>query len=315
MVLLGHARRGIAYRDLLAQCQRLANTMLRLGARPTPSLCGFNGELREAGVREVLTLYVRGGLVEQHVPGDTLTAESKKRAALYTGTDVILTTPPAKRIRLDLAKNQVLHWLVERALIAVALTSRPEPDELSSPKAPWLRQETLRTRVLTLSRLFKYEFVYRADAPFDRIFDEVLADMVTHGELALDGERVVLGPGREGLDGLGWMTFHASLIKNFIEGYRIAARSLGLLVKGPLEESDLVARALRTGERMFLQGDIERAEAVSRPVLENAIASFVDQGYLHRDKSELSLSDSFRSDDAAAAIEARIAAYLAPAQE
>ena len=66
------------------------------------------GELREAALREVLTLYVKGGLVEQHVPGDTLTAESKKRAALYTGTDVIFTLPPAKRIRLDLAKNQIL---------------------------------------------------------------------------------------------------------------------------------------------------------------------------------------------------------------
>jgi glycerol-3-phosphate O-acyltransferase len=311
MVLLSHARRGVPYRDLLAHCRRLSVTLSRLGARQTPSLVTHTGELRESGVREVLTLYVRSGLIEQHVPGDTLTAESKKRAALYTGTDVIFTMPPAKRIRLDLAKNQILHWLVDRALIAVGLLCGPEPQEPADRVTPWLRQETLRARVLALSRLYKYEFMFRVDAPFDRIFDEVLADMVAQGELARDGERVVVGPGRDGLDGLGWVTFFAALVRNFIDAYRVAARSLGLLVKGPLEEKELVARALRAGERMFLQGEIERSEAVCRPVLVNALTSFVDQGYLVREKSSLALSDTFRSEEGAAAVEARVSAYLA----
>jgi glycerol-3-phosphate O-acyltransferase len=129
--------------------------------------------------------------------------------------------------------------------------------------------------------------------------------MAAHGELAREGERVL--PAGESVE---WLGFYATIVRNFIEGYRVAARSLSLLVKGPLEEKELVARALRTGERMFLQGEIVRSEAVSRPVLLNALSSYIDQGYLVREKNQVSLSDSFRSDEGAATIEARIAAYL-----
>jgi glycerol-3-phosphate O-acyltransferase len=121
---------------------------------------------------------------------------------------------------------------------------------------------------------------------------------------------VVIGPGREGLDGIGWITFHATVLRNFLEGYQIAARSLGLLVKGPMARKDLVARALRIGERMFLEGAIERSEAVSHPVIDNALSSFCDQGYLVNDRDELALSATFASEEGAATVEARIATYL-----
>ena len=52
---------------------------------------------------------------------------------------------------------------------------------------------------------------------------------------------------------------------NFVEGYRVAARGLGALLKGPLAAKDVVKRAIPTGERMFLAGEIARREAVSRP--------------------------------------------------
>jgi glycerol-3-phosphate O-acyltransferase len=61
---------------------------------------------------------------------------------------------------------------------------------------------------------------------------------------------------------------------------------------------------------MFLGGEIERSEAVSQPVIENAYAAFVDQGYLQKAEGKLALSDSFASEQAAATIEAKIASYL-----
>ena len=74
----------------------------------------------------------------------------------------------------------------------------------------------------------------------------------------------------------------ARLLENFVEGYRVAARGLVALLKGPLTLKDAARRAITTGERMFLAGEIERREAVSRPIIENAYAAFVDQGYLSR---------------------------------
>ena len=71
---------------------------------------------------------------------------------------------------------------------------------------------------------------------------------------------------------------------------------------------------------MFLQGEIERAEAVSRPMIRNALASFRDQGYLvdgarTRSGRKIALAKTFRSEEGARAIEARVCAYLAPSDD
>jgi len=305
LVLLSHARRGVAYRDLTAHCERLTATLLTMGARATPSLA-MDGRFRERGMRACLEIYVKSGLVEQHVPGDTLTAKSKRRARLYTGTDVIFTVPDDKRLRLDLAKNHIVHWLVDRALVSVSLLCQQHDDS----QAIVLPVDKVRSRVRSLSRLFKYEFMFRADASFDAIFDDVVAEMASRGELGVESDRIGLGDGHSGLDGLSWITFFATTLRNFLEAYRIAARSLTALIKGPMERKELIRRSLREGERMFLQGEIERSEAVSRPMIDNALSSFVDQGYLTKHHTALSLSDSFASTDGVAAIEGRIAAFL-----
>jgi glycerol-3-phosphate O-acyltransferase len=306
-VLLNHGRRGLSYRDLLAQCRRLLKMLLEMGARPTPSLVDANGEFRERGIREALRLYVKSSNIKQHVPGDTLTAEGRKRAALYSGTDMIFTVEPSKRLRLDFAKNHIIHWLVDRALVSLALLSEPEGP---SAKATSAKATAVRERVQSLSRLFKFEFMFRADASFDTIFDDVVGLMAATGEVVVTTEMIAVGPGHSDLDGAGWVGFYANLVRNFVEAYLIAARSLSSLVKGPIARKDLVARALRLGERMFLEGEIELSEAVSQPMIDNAFSAFIDQGYLLRDQEALALAESFQSVEAAAAIEARVAAFI-----
>jgi glycerol-3-phosphate O-acyltransferase len=297
--------------------------LLELGARATPSLMRDENEVRLPALADALRLYTRSGLVKQHVPGDTLTAEGRERAAVYTGSDVIFTVPESKRLRLDLAKNHIIHWLVDRAMLSVALltqvaASQPlqpqlldtQPADEGAATPASVPIDVVRHRVQSLSRLFKFEFMYRADASFDAIFEELLAGMCDSGELARESNRIGPGPGRDGLDGAGWLEFHAAVLRNFLEAYRIAAISARTLVKGPAEEKELVARGLRIGERMFLEGKIERSEAVSRPTLANAFGAFVDQGYLLRHQQLLQLSETFASEDAARTIEARVAAFL-----
>ncbi len=311
LVLLSYGRRGVSFRDLSAQCERLTTMLLAMGARATPSLVTDRGRYREAGIREALRLHVKSGNIRQHVPGDTLTAEGRRRASLYSGTDVIFTVEPQKRLHLDFAKNHIIHWLVDRALVSLALSCEPPPDTRGSDGAT---VGVLRERVRSLSRLFKYEFMFRADAPFDTIFDDVLEAMLRAGELAHteagEAERVTAGPGHDGLDGRGWLAFYARLVRNFVEAYLVAARALALLVRGSLPRKELVHKALRLGERMFLEGDIELSESVSQPMIDNALSAFVDQGYVSRDRDRLALAESFRSLAAAGAIEARVAAFV-----
>lgn len=64
------------------------------------------------------------------------------------------------------------------------------------------------------------------------------------------------------------------------------------------------------GTRMFLEGEIQHPEGVSRPILENALEALRDQGYLVLENGKLSLSPSFASADTAKAVEARIAGWL-----
>jgi glycerol-3-phosphate O-acyltransferase len=127
---------------------------------------------------------------------------------------------------------------------------------------------------------------------------EIVKDDAGNIGLAADGE------GRERA------TLHARMVHSFVEGYRVGARGLAALLKGPLAPKDLAKRAITAGERMFLAGELRNREAISRPVIDNAFLAFVDQGYLGRTDGKLALPDSYASADAVQTIEARIASYL-----
>jgi glycerol-3-phosphate O-acyltransferase len=296
--LLAHDRRGLPHADLVDTCERLARMLRGFGARFSPSLADPSHTGRS--LREAIDLFVRAEHVQAHRVGD----------------DVIYVVPPEARMSLDLAKNVIIHFFVPRAIIATALLARPGPP---------IGVDTVRDRALALSRLFKYEFTFRADAPFEQIFEEEIAAMEADGELAREGassttERApaleeqrasegVLLP--RGGDGREQVELYARLLANFSEGYRVAARGLSALLRGSLASKEVVRRAMTGGERMFLAGEIARRESVSSPVLENAYASFVDQGYLSRQGGKVALTASYETASAVATIEARIAAMSA----
>src|ERR1019366_9511772 len=290
--LLAHDKRGLPHANLVATCERLARTLRGRGARFSSSLVSADGrsDIRTVALEEAVDLFVRAGHVEAHRVGD----------------DVIYVVPPDARLSLDLAKNVIIHFFAARALIATAVRALPGPP---------LAFTAVRERVLWMSRLFKYEFAFRADAPFETIFEQEIAALESEGELA----RVVLKPseGATGLvpkgdDGREQIALYAHLIENAIEGYRIAARGLTALLRGPVASKDLIKRAMTGGERMFLAGEIARREAVSRPLLENAYTSFVDQGYLARDDGKLALNESYATASAVATIESRIVTATSP---
>ncbi len=282
--LLAHDKRGLPHADLVATCERLARTLRRCGARFSPSLLdpAHGGAIRGAALSEAVDMFVRAGHVETRRIGD----------------ETIYLVRPEARMSLDLAKNGIIHFFAARMLIATAL--------LAAPGAPLLLT-VVRERVNAMSRLFKYEFTFRADATFERIFDEEVAAMAADGEIVLrtEGTTDVFPRGE---DGRAQIELYASLLDNFVEGYRIAARGLTALLRGPLATRDVVKRAIATGEKMFLAGEVGRREAVSQPLLDNAYACFVDQGYLARSEGKVSLNESYATATAVATIESRIVA-------
>jgi glycerol-3-phosphate O-acyltransferase len=293
--LLTHDRRGLPHAELLASCDRIARTLRRFGARFTPSVLHPSDpeRLRGGAIRDALELFLRAGNLEAHQPGTH--GGGKPKNVVFE--EAIYVVPPEARLSLDLSKNIVVHFFVARALVATAL--------LAPPGAP-AHVMTVRERVHWLSRLFKFEFQFRADKSFDEIFTEVVDAMVADGELERLDHR--LAPG--GADGRIQLQLYVSVLKNFLEGYRVAARGLTLLLRGPLASKELTKRTLTLGQRLFLAGEVSRREAISRPLLENAYAAFVDQGYLAQADGKLTLPDSYATANTVRTIEARIAALV-----
>jgi glycerol-3-phosphate O-acyltransferase len=297
--LLTHGKRGLPHPELVTQCERLADILREDGARFAPSLLASREPfiLRKGAIREACELFQRAGHLEAQRPGVPVGDADR---STRPGDDAIYVVPDEDRLSLDLAKNLVVHVFVSRAMIATPLAAHKQEGGVDA--------EQLALQVQFLSRLFKYEFQFRADATFETIFHETLGEMLERGEVVRDASgNMMLAPAGEGRERA---VTSARMVRNFVEGYRVAARGLAALLKGGLSPKDLGKRAMASGERMFLAGEIECREAVNRPVIENALLAFVDQGYLRRDDGKYVLPESFASADAVRTIEARIASYL-----
>lgn len=297
LALLSDRRRSVAHEELIQRCRHLLQVLIDAGARVTERTA-TQGQLREDALAEVIEMFVEADLLEAH---DTDVLGTGERRRHRTGSGTLYRVPERKRLELDTTKNHVVHFFVERALVAIAV--------LMPPAKP-VPMQVVHDRVQHLSRLFKHEFRFRADLPFEAILEETLVAMEKAGEIRRTDDGIVRGDGRQGWTGHVWLRTYASILRNYVEGYRVAARSLGSLVRGPMAEKDLVKRGLSVGNRMFLSGEVELREAVCKPLLENAFQAYREEGYLLSEGGKYSLTDSFASDAAVSAIEGRIAGYL-----
>jgi glycerol-3-phosphate O-acyltransferase len=227
-----------------------------------------------------------GKLITEHGPE----ADAASEESIYS-------VPEERRMALEYYKNNVLHFFVPSALISAALLAGgPEPVGL----------KRLRDRVQQLSRLFKYEFMYRADATFDEIFEDTLAEMLAGGELERLADTVRVTDER-----LEDVTFYASLIRTYFESYRLAVRGAGALLERPLSRKDWVKRTLATGRRMYLAGEIELHESLSKLRLDNAVRSLRDFGVIaYAEGDALTTGDEVRDQETLDALEAQLAVSL-----
>jgi glycerol-3-phosphate O-acyltransferase len=300
LAILSGRSRSVAHEELITRCQQLVRTLHSMNAHITPRTA-HGAELREDAIREAVQMFVEADILEVHIPGEM--GHGHERHKDHVGPGALYRVPERKRVHLDTSKNHIIHFLVERGLVALSVLHAPGPPA---------DLDTVRGRVLRLSKLFKHEFRFRADASFNQIFDGTLSTMVKAGELQQDGDLLRPGVGHDGWTGHAWLQTYASALRNFIEGYRVAARALTLLLKGPMSDKDFVRRALVIGDRMFLAGDIEFREAVSKPLIQNALRVFREEGYLEQlDEGKHALAPSFANADTVSTIEGRLVGFCA----
>ncbi len=296
--LLDMPGRGLAHRDLVAECARLLEVAARASARPTASLVHGDGRVRESAVRDAATVFFKGGLLKRHVPDDTLGRGGDPEREPTSFDDVVYAIPEEARSRLDLVKNQTLHFFADRALVAVAFLSA---------RARAVPLERLSLDASELGQMLSHDLIHFADGPIEDRVEATIAELARHGELARQGDTMVVGPGNDGGDAIAWLHAHASHLVPALESYRVAARSVRVLFEEKLDTKALTSRALAIGRDMFLGGEIDRREAISGPTMHAAFEAFVERGLLARAKDAYVLADS-ATPELARALEAYLAA-------
>ena len=279
-VALSHQRRGISFADLVDRAQKISEVLDRLGARFATTIRDEDGKVRKDTIEEATRLFMDGKLMTRHGEGE----------------EAIFTIPEERRIAVEYYKNNILHFFVPSAMIAAAvLTSGGEP----------LTEPMLRERVRKLSRLFKYEFMYRADATFDEIFDDALAQMLAEGELERVVDRIQPAEGDAG----ELLSIYAMMLRTYFETYRLAVRGATDLLDDTMGKKEWVKRTLATGQRMYLAGDLELRESLSKMRLDTAINALKDLGVLRfPDANELGIGEAIDGPATLEELEAQLAA-------
>ncbi|HEY6724569.1 MAG TPA: 1-acyl-sn-glycerol-3-phosphate acyltransferase [Polyangiaceae bacterium] len=300
LALLTHRGRALGHAELMERCSHLLAVCVSEKARISPALVDSaeGGTLRGEAIREALQMFVDAGYVEAFTQAAGK-RESKKPPVL--SEESVYAVVEERRLALDTSKNILIHFFLERALVAASLNRGAG---LQTPRA-WVEQ-----RVQRASRLFKHEFRFKADAAFQQIFDATLTTLQHEQLLAAQAGMLEAGAGAGGWSAEQWLNTFSDVLRSFFEGYRIAARGLKLLLAAPLAEKELLKRSLALGETMYLAGEIDCREAVSKPLLQNAHSALIDFGYVRSREGKLELTDTFNSLDAVAEIERWIAGYV-----
>lgn len=303
MALLDMPGRGLPHPVLVRRVERLLVVGMRAGARPVPGLVHGDGRIREAAVRDAAVMFVRGGLVKEHAPDATIERSGRSEPP-RSRDDVVYTVPDDARVRLDFTKNGILHFYVERALVSLAfrvvgVRAVPRARIVEGAEA--------------LAKLLVYDISSVTDSAggLTSRLEATVDDMIAFGELAGAGDQITVGPGNAEDDAMAHLSAHCAHLTPVLEAYRIAARTVRLLVTESLEDKDLMTQALSVGRQMFLGGEIDRQEAISTPTLGAAFEAFVARGVLKRGKDRYEVAGE-AAEAEVRALESWIAAHLSP---
>ncbi|HOD29804.1 MAG TPA: 1-acyl-sn-glycerol-3-phosphate acyltransferase [Syntrophales bacterium] len=265
--LLCHDRRGIDREELTAILEEFYGYLRHRGVSLASTF-----ERRDRAVAEALELFVQAGLISRLGLEDEIPVEDIE--------EVVYSLEDDKRLNLEYYKNNILHYFLPLAFVAVSILSSRE-DLIAF------------SRILGdygfFKRLFRHEFIFddgRSD--LDEV-NEVLTYLHDRGMIA-GGERgeealiEVKGRGRTNL------MAYAGLIHNYLESYWVVVRGCAHLKAGEVPEREFLRRLQTLGLKMFKKGEITRAESLSQANYQNALRFLREQGVLvaeeRRDKGE-----------------------------
>jgi glycerol-3-phosphate O-acyltransferase len=246
-VLLTCRTRGLEFRQIVER----ATWILRFVQATVPEArISTTLEQPVLAIREALELLREGGLLERKVFRD----------------ETLYAVVEEGRVELNYYKNNLMQFLVSPALIALALLSF---------KTPTVKREHLRDRSEWVSRLFKFEFVYRTEGEFDDLFNHHVGDLLAQNLMFEAGGRIAINRAA-----LPWLKRLAFTLREFLEGYWVFVESMPRMMARPLTQTEFTLEALQTSERAYYNGEVLLKEAAAKSILDNARQLMIEQGFL-----------------------------------
>jgi len=284
--LLTHRKRGMAESELLERARWTSDWIHQQGHRR------FSATLQEfpRAIAEAATRFARDGLI----------------SVKHTGEDAVYAAVEQRRLELDYYRNNIIHHFVPAAIFVLALES------FAAEAVP---PQTLNQRIRELSRLFKYEFLFRSERDFEAVVrganDSLAAQQALHEENGF----VVRNEA-----GADRRSVFRAVLEHFVECYWLVARELERLRGGLLHQRELVAQILRQGQKLYVRGDIQLQETLNKEVIKNALLSFTDRGILHgepatdRKGPRYRLDEQWNDEEKLAELVATLETFLKPGQ-
>jgi glycerol-3-phosphate O-acyltransferase len=272
LALLSYHRRGQPHEKLLVRCERLLATCA--ARRRTAPACHERRELRSDAIREAAQMFADGGVARGGLSRGGWIHQAQQ-AARGRGADLHRARRQAAEAgRLEEHHHPFLRRAGTRGarpLLPPAPIARdgrdPSPHRGRGAGTRAGAVAPVQVRV-SLSRRRQLRHHLRGHG----------RGMVQDGDLSRRDQQP--GPaGPRGWTGHQWlMTMRAAAELRRI----LSRRGAGLagLEKGPLDAKDLLKQTLVDGRLMYLSGEVERAEAISKPLIQNAFAAFADLGYV-----------------------------------
>ena len=99
---------------------------------------------------------------------------------------------------------------------------------------------------------------------------------------------------------------YAAMLRTYFESYRLATVALDGLYTGSMKRKEWVKQTLSRGQKMFLAGEIELRESLSRPKLESALDALRDHGLVKLQADAIHKGPGMDEPDALQTFEQRI---------
>jgi glycerol-3-phosphate O-acyltransferase len=282
LAILGAEGRGLTLDEGRAIGRPIVDYIERRGIPTT-------GDVRTGEIdpfREALEALIAEGVVREY-PG---------------GAESVYAINPEKHQEIAFYRNASIHFLLNRAIVELALLQAAETDAIDPEDAVW--QEALRLR-----DLLKFEFFFARK----RVYAEQLRDEVRLMDPEWESRSRSAGQVEELLMEQP-LLLAPRVLRPFVEAYRVVAEELAARdPAAPIEQDELIAECVAVGQQQLARGRIVAPESISAELFGGALRLARNRGVDDRG-SRLALAAEIADVDRRVGVIARMASRLIPGQ-